>query len=291
MRLVLVHGINNENRSAADVENVWMQALRDAWERHVLPQLTGIKITTAYYADELAKLSSGPRGAVAAGTGWPASQIEFELLQEYAAASGVTQQQIVAAAQEEGVDISTVEAGVPHEGWIIATSRALETILPTKGKYLARVFLRQAAVYIERKGVQNRIKNIVRGRMFEDDSPIVVVAHSLGTVISYELLIENAAVSNHIPLFCTLGSPLAVGIVAKYIGKRPKFPKPPIHKWINGIHREDFVTLGRVLEKSNIGFDGIENIDHISNPNSDKHDIVAYLSERSISSSIHAALT
>ena len=267
MRLVLVHGINNENKSAADVEAVWMQALRQAWQRDGLEPTAEMKITTAYYADELAELSARPQGSVTAGAGSTASSIEFELLQEYATASGITQQEIVAAAEAEGIDVSTVEAGLPHEAWLIATSRALENILPTRGRYLARVFLHQAAVYIERKGVQSRIKKIVRDRTFEDSSPIVVVAHWLGTVIAYELLREQTVSGSEVPLLCTLGSPLAVRIVANYVGKNKNFPKPPIRRWINGAQREDCVTLGRILQKATIGFDGIENIDQITSDN------------------------
>lgn len=290
MRLVIVHGINNENSAPAEVEASWMRALRGAWERDGLDPISDLKITTAYYADELAKLSSRPRDAVAAGAGSAVSQVEFELLQEYAAAAGITQRDIVAAAEEGGLNVSAVQAGLPHEAWLIATSQALEHILPTQGKYIARMFLRQAAIYVERKGVQNRIKAIVRDKMFEDDTPIVVVAHSLGTVVAYELLTEPVAAGKNVPLFCTLGSPLAVGIVANHVGKRRTFPRPPIEKWINGADREDFVTLGRILSRETIGFDGILNIDRIINPESDKHDISAYLSERSISSAVHAAL-
>jgi hypothetical protein len=290
MRLVLVHGINNEKSSPIEVETAWMEALREAWRKDGLDPLAKVKVTTAYYADELAQLSSEPRHAVAAGTGSGISQVEFELLQEYAAASGITQRDIVAAAEEVGLNVSAVEAGLPHEAWLIAASQALENILPTQGKYLARVYLRQAAIYIERKGVQNRIKTIVRDRVFEDDAPIVVVAHSLGTVIAYELLTEHAAAGRIVPLFCTLGSPLAVRIVANYVGKRRKFPKPPIERWINGAHRDDFVTLGRILSNESIGFEGIENVDRIINSDSDKHDIIAYLSDRFISGAVHAAL-
>jgi len=289
MRLVLVHGINNENNSAAEVEAIWMSAISAAWQRESLEPLGNLNITTTYYAQELAELSTRARDAVAAGAAQTVSQVEFDLLQEYATESGITQQEIVAAAEAEGIDVSAVEAGLPHEAWLIATSRALENILPTRGKYLARVFLRQAAIYIERKGVQNRIKKIVRDRMFEDDSPIVVVAHSLGTVIAYELLKEQAASRTEVPLFCTLGSPLAVRIVANYVGRGLNFPMPPIRKWINGAQRDDFVTLGRILQKATIGFDGIENIDTNSG-NPDKHDIVAYLGDQSISRAIHAAL-
>lgn len=290
MRLVLVHGINSESSSAAELQAVWLRALETAWSRLGLASLATCKTNVAYYADELARLSAKPRGAVAAGTGFATSQVEFELLQEYATAKGVTQQQIAAAAEEEGYDLTSIEAGVPHESWILAMSRALENILPSGGKYLARLFTRQASVYIERQGVQNKIKSIVRGIILEEDSPVVIIAHSLGTVISYEILSEEVALNARVPLFCTLGSPLAVGVVSNYLGKRNRFPRPPVQRWINAVQFEDFVTLGRSLVKSTIGFDGIENITQINNVKSDKHDICAYLSNDSVATAIHYAL-
>lgn len=291
MRLVLVHGINNENRTPEEVESIWMTALEDAWHRDGLSSPNNLSVTVPYYAADLAELSKAPRGAATAGTSQRRSQIEFDLLQTYANAMGVTASDIDLAAQQEGIDLGTVEAGVPHEKWVIVLSRALENILPTRGKYIARLFLRQAAIYIERHGVQRHIKDIVRPMMFLDDDPIVVVAHSLGTVISYELLTESTSTSQSTPLFCTLGSPLAVAIVSNYVGSRKTFPQPPIGKWINGFHPEDFVTLGRELDSSSMGFDGIENDATIVNLDDDKHDIRAYLSTPSIATAIHSALS
>ncbi len=290
MRLVLVHGINNENRTPEEVESIWMTALKDAWRRDGLRSPSNLSVTVPYYATDLAELSKVPRGAATAGTSQRPSQIQFDLLQEYANAMRITASDIDIAAEQEGIDLRRVEAGVPHEKWIIVLSRALEKILPTRGKYIARLFLSQAAAYIERRGVQRRIKDFVRAKMFSDDEPIVVVSHSLGSVISYELLTESISASRTTPLFCTLGSPLAVAIVSNYVGTRKAFPQPPICKWINGFHPEDFVTLGRELNRQNMGFDGIENDRAIVNLGDDKHDIRAYLSTPSIAKAIHSAL-
>jgi hypothetical protein len=291
MRLVLVHGINNENNSPQEVENTWMGALQDAWSKNGLANPRGLKkVIVAYYATALAEFAKPVQGAVTAGTGIVTSTTELALLQEYAQSIGITSEDVIAAAQEMGVDINAVEAGLPYEGWFIALGGALERALPSKGKYLVRIFLRQAAVYIERKGVQNQIKNIIRPLLFGDERQAVVVAHSLGTVISYELLTEDQSATCGVPLFCTLGSPLAVAIVANYVGKRHQFPKPPIQRWVNGLHRNDFVTLGRRLNSLNIGFEGIENDEMIVNDGEDKHDIRAYLSSPSIAAAIHSAL-
>lgn len=291
MRLVLVHGIANENNSPDTIEKLWTSALYDAWERDGLTRPSNLNITTAYYANILANFSQPPKGTVTAGDARPALQTEFALLQEYATASNLSVDEIVDAARKVGVDLSLVEAGIPHEGWVIGFSRALEATLPTKGKYLVRLFLKQAAVYLERKGVQAAIKSVVREQIFKSRDPMVIVAHSLGTVIAYELLLEQASSAIEVPLFCTLGSPLAVAIVTNYLGKRPNFPRPPIARWINGIHRHDFVTLGRTLDKSNMGFEGIDNDETILNDDDDKHDVLAYISTASIASGIHTALT
>ena len=290
MRLVFVHGINNENKTPEEIESIWMTVLKDAWARHGLLTPANLSVTVPYYAAELAELSTARRSAVTAGTRLRASQVEFDLLQEYANALGVMASDLGDAAMQEGIDLASVEAGVPHEKWIIVFSRALENILPTRGKYIARLFLRQAAVYMERQGVQRRIKDIVRSKMFSDDDAFVVVAHSLGTVISYELLTESSNIGRSTPLFCTLGSPLAVAIVSNYVGTRATFPQPPVGRWINAFHPEDFVTLGRELGRSTMGFDGIENDTTVVNPRDDKHDIRAYLSTPSIAKGIHAAL-
>ena len=290
MRLVFIHGINNEDIAPEVIESVWMTALEDAWSRKGLRVPTDLGVTVPYYAAELAQLSSTPHGAVAAGSTLPPSQLEFDLLQEYAKALGLAASDLDDAANQERIDLSTIEAGVPHEKWVIVFSRALENVLPARGKYIARRFLRQAAVYIERAGVQRRIKDIVRASMFSDDNAMVVVAHSLGTVIGYELLVESNHPGQPTPLFCTLGSPLAVRIVSNYLGKRARFPRPPVGRWINGLHLQDFVTLGRELGRSSMGFDGIENDTTVVNDQDDKHDIRAYLSTPSIAKAVHSAL-
>ncbi len=59
MRLVFVHGINNENYSRESIEATWFGALKAAWERLGLHQNSGFSVATVYYADVLAELFSG----------------------------------------------------------------------------------------------------------------------------------------------------------------------------------------------------------------------------------------
>ncbi len=293
MRLILIHGINNEGKTTDEIESSWMDELKFAWKSDGLNAPKDLKILTANYGNELADFSRTSVDAVKAGSSSKTvSTQEFALYQEYADYLGITPEQIEAAASAYGFNTLAIEQGAPHEAWVIGIASVLESLLPDKGKYIAARFLRQAAVYIERKGVQNAIKALVRKQVFQGDpdEPAVVIAHSLGTVVSYELLTQEPAAINSVRLFCTLGSPLAVRIICNYIGKRSEFPRPPIVNWFNAHQRNDFVTMGRGLSKGVLGFDGIDDFGNVVNDEDDKHCVLAYLRDQTVARRIHNVL-
>lgn len=293
MRLILIHGINNEGKTTDEIESSWIDELRFAWKSFGRKIPSSLTVKTANYGTELEHFSQSPTDAVKAGIqSRTVSTQEFALYQEYADYLGITAEQIEAAANAHGFETQAIEQGAPHEAWIVGIASVLESLLPDKGAFIAKKFLRQAAVYTERKGVQTAIKSLVRKQVFQSDhdEPTVVLAHSLGTVVSYELLTQDPAAANNICFFCTLGSPLAVRIICNYVGKRPDFPKPPITSWFNAHHREDFVTMGRGLSNASLGFDGVEDFGEVVNYEEDKHSVLAYLRDQTVAQRIHAAL-
>lgn len=293
MRLILIHGINNANKTTGEIEASWMDELKFSWKSAGLKIPSDLTVKTANYGTELADFSRATTDAVKAGfQSRTISTQEFALYQEYADYLGISAEQIETAANAHGFDTQAIEQGAPHEAWIIGIASVLESLLPDKGAYIAEKFLRQAAVYVERKGVQTAIKSLVRRQVFQSgqDGPTVIVAHSLGTVVSYELLTQEPVAANDVRLFCTLGSPLAARIICNYVGKRTDFPRPPIASWFNAHQREDFVTMGRGLSKESLGFDGVEDYGEVVNYEEDKHDLLSYLRDQSVVQHIHAAL-
>ncbi|WP_308377918.1 hypothetical protein [Streptomyces sp. ISL-98] len=107
-------------------------------------------------------------------------------------------------------------------------------------RYLARVEHDKAGVGLDRR---------IRARVTEavGDGPAVVVAHSLGTIVALEALHELRAA---VPLFVTLGSPLAMRTVV-----RPKLvPQPPgtphgLACWLNFWDRDDVIAVRPILER------------------------------------------
>jgi pimeloyl-ACP methyl ester carboxylesterase len=179
---------------------------------------------------------------------------------------------------------ATIEQGLVDKAWIKAIARVMENISPLQGR-LALMVIKQAYVYIKRPHVADRIDAVVRPALAGDE-PMIVVSHSLGTVVCYKLLREFAA--NHkprnVPLFVTLGSPLSIDAVKRSFPS-PRLRPQAIQRWLNGVDRNDFVALRNVLDATTFGPGPVENISTIDNRD-DPHAIVRYLQNPEIALSV-----
>ncbi|MDA9511215.1 hypothetical protein XI09_42510 [Bradyrhizobium sp. CCBAU 11386] len=287
MRIAFVHGINNEQNKPETIEQSWWEALERGWKAAGLVAKPRPDITVAYYADLLAGLTKSD--AVEMGTPTISTGFAVGLLQEYANAAGVTNTELAEAALDLNLPQEAVAQGVPHEGWIISFASILERILPTKGKLIAHLFLRQAVIYIDDKVLAVQIDKRVTSAIFGDQlDPVIVIAHSLGSVVSYRVL--AGATQRDVPLFVTLGSPLGVNMFKSILPPRGTMPKPPIGHWFNARHEDDFVTLGRAILEKSIGFGGVEDSTDIVGDDPDRHSIAQYLSSPVVAKMIHQHL-
>jgi hypothetical protein len=289
MRIAFVHGINNEHNDADSIRETWWGALEQAWEAAGLPPKPRPQIDVGYYGKLLDNDASND--VVEMGPGVNATGQAAALLQEYAEAAGLTQAELEAAAVELGIEPQVVEQGFPLQGTIVKFASVLELALPTKGKYLARLFLKQAIKYIGDKALAAQIDRTVRKAILDDrEDPVTVVAHSLGTVVSYRVLADVSAHNRHIPLFVTLGSPLSVRMFRSILPARGSIPTPPIGRWINARNSEDFVTLARPINRTSIGFEGVEDHPGVKTSALDVHDVTQYLKDSLVSRAIYDQL-
>jgi hypothetical protein len=289
MRLAFVHGINNELETPASIEKTWWEALERGWQAAGLAAKPRPDISVGYYADLLAGLTISV--AVEMGPGGISTGLAASLLQEYADAAGVTGDELAAAAAEMGLPAEAVAQDMPHEGWIVNFASLLERVLPTKGKFMARLFLRQAVTYINDKVLAARIEKKVAASIFDGKlDPVIVIAHSLGTVVTYRILADASSAGRDVPLLVTLGSPLGVRMFKSILPARGTMPTPPIGSWFNARHKDDFVTLGRAIIQKSIGFEGVQDSIDITGDDPDRHSIAQYLSSPAVAKMIHERL-
>ncbi|MER5459971.1 hypothetical protein ABT010_04600 [Streptomyces sp. NPDC002668] len=103
--------------------------------------------------------------------------------------------------------------------------------------------LAQVGRYLNRRGKKAELGAVIRARVLDgldSERPLVVVSHSLGTVVAYELLHEYKGL---VPLWVTLGSPLALGaVVLDRLVPTPACCPENVASWLNFWDRDDIVV-------------------------------------------------
>lgn len=283
-RLILVHGINNEENTADRISDEWIDSIRAA-ARKDSAWAAKLRANTSapFYAKTLSEPPALKAAAISQGIDdAPDDFADFadSALYEMALRIGATPEELAAEAGDGPIP----QGKGPHKQWVKAIARVIERISPLRGRLALRI-LRQAHVYLNRPHVAEAVDNLVRP-VFEDDGRMVIVAHSLGTIVSYKLLREFAkeGMPRNCPLFLTLGSPLSIEVVKRKFTK-PRGRPADVARWVNGTDPEDFVALNNELTIDNFG-PGIDNIPDIHNGKDNPHSITDYLSDNRIAEMI-----
>lgn len=144
-------------------------------------------------------------------------------------------------------DVATI-AGL----WAKATDRPFEAkILPIPSlrrwvtEVLTRLFIVDVAAYLYDDTARERIRDRLRSMLVPHDGRYVLVTHSWGTVIAYDILHELGATPT-VPLWVTLGSPLGMDEVQDHLTKPLEVP-PAVQRWVNFSDPLDPVAIDHEL--------------------------------------------
>ena len=285
-RLVLIHGINNEDNTPEEILDTWIDSIRAAAGKDSAWATRVSKASVApYYGKSLAEMTKTKKPkADPQGASYEPEDFEQAADDAIAAiAAGVSPQEIVAA-WEDPTGAIEQGAGI-HKKWLKAAARVIEHMSPRHGRLALRV-LKQAHVYLTRPHVAAAVDDLVRPGLDADDQ-MVIVSHSLGTIVSYKLLREFARkrAPRKSPLYVTLGSPLGIDVVRRTF-TTPRNRPADVSRWVNGADPEDFVALHKELTTENFGPGVNLNISDIKNGYADKHSITDYLSDKRVADEI-----
>lgn len=292
MRLAFVHGINNQNETSQSIADEWWEAISAGWIDLDLPAKLRPQIDVGYYGKVLADAVKGVKPDVVAQGSDPKNRAAaLAFLRAYQGKTSINDAEIRDELADMGFDSP---AAVP-QGWIqkslVSAGSAIERVLMGRGQWIASGLLPQATLYIEDEGLAAQIGLIVRKAIFDaHEEPTLVISHSLGTVVAYDLLMQERQEDREVPLFMTLGSPLAIGMMEQILPTRRDVPNEPIQKWVNAFRRDDPVTLGRPINKETLGVNGVENIDKGLIEEFNTHSPTAYLRSAPVCARIHSAL-
>ncbi len=285
-KLILIHGRAQEGKDPVALQATWEEALDRGFRNAGLTRPAGLEIAFPYYGDTLDDLVREIEAPLVAdvaerGAEPDADEATFreEFLQELADGAGVTKADIQAL-----YDADVRRRGVRNWGWVQAILQALDRS-QRFGEFALDSFTRDVFVYLAYSGVRRRIDAVVAPHISGD--PCVVVAHSLGSVVGYNVLRESAHPGIR---YVTVGSPL--GIKAIKTRLRPPLKMPPTATvWFNAMDDRDVVALFPLDDRHFPTTPAIVNKTDVDNPTDDRHGIVGYLPDPDVARAIHAALT
>lgn len=142
-------------------------------------------------------------------------------------------------------------------------------------------------------GFADRMRAPVRATLLQDPAPKVVVAHSLGTIITYDVLSEAAFKTRALPLLVTVGSPLGIGNVQARLRDRAGRPNPVpkgVKAWANFADRFDPVALDATLRDAFEPPVDFAVDDAVNNGAPNNHDLTGYLSIGVVGTMIRQAM-
>ena len=268
-RVVGVHGVGKQRLGEELLLRDWRPALLDGLRRANGPTLAPDDLAMAFYGDlfrpEGARLAVGDPLYTAADV---EEGLEKDLLFAWWAAAAAVDDRVVSP---DGDTLARTPRSAQAGLRALSRSRffsglalrALVFDLKQTRRYLLDPLLRQQ--------VRDRVAAVI------GDDTRVVVAHSLGSVVAYEVLCEQRG--HGVRALVTLGSPLGIGMIFDRLQPVPDpagvWPGKPGLVWTNVVDAGDVVALVKDLRP---GFgERVEGM--VVHNGSHAHDVSAYLSD------------
>ena len=290
--LVFIHGRAQQQKDPAGIKKAWIEAWRYGLAKSNLElPIEETQIRFPYYGDTLDQLSRGMDESDAAriiimGELSDADEREFVMayLSDMQDKLGISDADVRAQA---GVKVN--EMGPQDWGWVHLVLKTLDSSVPGASGSSVALFTHDVYQYLKQSGIRDVMDEGVR-KAFSPGVETVVVSHSLGTIVAYNVLRRDAEMLGlKVPLFMTLGSPLGVNVVRQSLTPI-RYPKRA-GMWVNAFDPRDIVAL-YPLDAAHFGVNPtIENIPDVVNWTDNRHGIAGYLDNQAVARRIYDALT
>jgi pimeloyl-ACP methyl ester carboxylesterase len=286
-RILFVHGRDQQGIDPAVLRAQWLAALRrgaNSLGRQLPDQLD---VSFPYYADVLDRYTHGiPTTAEVQTRGDDQSDEGFLAFE----ASVAEQMRQGAGISENSVDEiygpNPQPRGPENWRWVQAIVRAIDQHGFGMSSDTIEIFMRDVYLYTNHAGVRNQVDHIVSAMLTEE--PTIVVGHSLGSVVAYNVLRTDTR-RLQVPVLVTIGCPLAIRAIRDQLVPL-SFPKPPVGVWSNAFDPRDIVALNP-LDAANFPVSpAVTNYNQVKNHTDNRHGIDGYLDDPTVARWILDAL-
>jgi hypothetical protein len=287
LRLLLVHGRGQGGLDPAQLQAQWIEALSQGAQNLGRALPNSIEVAFPYYGDTLDRIVhefdlplTSDVHAKGGGADNEFLAFQAEIAQAVREKAGVTDNEV---AVEYGNNPRP--RGPLNWEWVQAIFRAIDKQGGGMSQAALEAFTRDVFLYTTRTGVRDAIDDIVKKQV--TDQPTVVVGHSLGSIVAYNVLRSDPR-TLRVPLLVTVGSPLGIRAVRDQLVPL-KFPNS-VHAWYNAFDNRDVVAL-YPLDNANFPVTPpIVNNGKVKNHTDNRHGIIGYLDDKEVAQQILDAL-
>ncbi|KUL96634.1 serine peptidase [Bosea sp. WAO] len=288
MRVLMIHGRAQGGKDPSELKKNWLATLEIGLAGHGKPPLNAKTVDFPFYGDLLDELTAKaslptPADVVAKGPGQNAEFEQFQrsVLMEMKKEMRISDEEVAAL----------LPAGAPQEkgpenwAWVQAIVRLLDRHLTPISDMTIENFLKDVFLYLTRPNITKRIDRTVEAML--SDEPTLVVSHSLGTVVAFNVLRRHKA-KLKLTKFITLGSPLGITAISSKLGVIEN-PAAAVG-WYNAYDERDIVALNP-LDSSYFPVNpSVMNYNAVKNHTENRHGIAGYLNDPSVTATVMAAM-
>ncbi|MEO9062454.1 MAG: hypothetical protein ABI270_10500 [Nitrosospira sp.] len=301
--IVLVHGIDQQQKSADKLESTWLPALAGGIRDAGFPQVAdriwrnagkpgSIDTRMAFYGNLF--LAPGQQGDDPGDFSPEEAQFAEALAVEWLkhVAERATKQKIRETGERELSYVTKQMGAEQGMGSIMRSaigSLSRVSWFAPFGMGFAERFVNRSLAQVTRYLTSDTIRSAAIESVFKLIGPEtrVLIGHSLGSVIAYE---AAHLMKQPLPLLLTLGSPLGLQTIV-YQRLRPQPPgfPPAVQHWTNIADRDDFIAAEPDLEglfhagiPAGATFDGGYTVDNGADP----HNSDFYLGKAQVGSAV-----
>jgi hypothetical protein len=296
-QLVFVHGRSQEHKDSVALKKEWLDALDEGLKKSGLTlPIAESDVRFPYYGDTLYDLVEGkPETEAAEIVVRGARQNDDErrfiaaVLEEVRQKTGVTDEELAEAA---GTQVA--ERGPLNWEWVQGILKAIDRKLPGGSAKSIAMATKDVYTYLKNAGIRAKIDNGVKNAV-TPGVETVMVGHSLGTVVSYNILRQQGKqLGWNVVSYTTVGSPLAVTEIRNTLKSLAPIRCPEcVPTWFNAFDERDVVAL-YPLDARNFPLNperpAIENKRDVKNKTKNRHGISGYLDDQVVAKRIYDAL-